>query len=200
MNIALFYIISITTALNFVRDFANGCESQKCIDASTALSNKCKQDEANVLECICKLDDNDYWKKLSDCIQSCDVSSQDGIDTSPDGLRQLYCSAASAYASLSTLFPTNSFDLSDFQVTGTETSDIGDLLDTLSALSVSQETTASGEASETEASSTKTSESAMGTSTHSSTSSEAGSSESTSNVAATAGYGTLISFLVLALM
>lgn len=137
MNIILVYIITIAAALNIVRDFANGCESQKCVDASKALSKKCEKEQENVLGCICKVNDDDYWKKLSDCIQSCDTL-QDVIDTSPSGLKQLYCDAALAYASLSTLFPTNSFALSDVQVTGKGTSVIGNVLSTLSQLSLSQ--------------------------------------------------------------
>ncbi|CAK9683489.1 hypothetical protein FOB58_001417 [Candida parapsilosis] len=187
MNIILVYIVSAVAALNFIRDFANGCESQKCIDASKALTKKCEKEESNVLGCICKLNDDDYWKKLSDCIQSCDTS-QDVIDTSPSGLKQLYCDAASAYASLSTLFPTNSLALSDFQ--GEGSSAIGDVVSTLSALSKSVKsatgTTSSGKTSET--------------SMDASTSSDKTSSKTTSNMAATMGCGSIISLFVLALL
>lgn len=225
MNIILVYIITFAAALNIVRDFANGCESQKCVDASKALSKKCEKEQENVLGCICKVNDDDYWKKLSDCIQSCDTL-QDVIDTSPSGLKQLYCDAALAYASLSTLFPTNSFALSDVQVTGKGSSVIGNVLSTLSQLSLSQKSvtgdnmseskgatrtssignntseasSAGGDTAKTDStgeSTTKTKESAMDTSTSSET---ASSSKSTSNVAATMGCGSLISLLILVFM
>lgn len=202
MNIIFIYFITVVAALN-LKDITDGCESQKCIDAAKALSLKCEKEQDNVLGCICKVSDQDYWNKLSDCIQSCDTL-QDVIDTSPSGLKLLYCDAALAYASLSTAFPTGSFALSDVQVTGTETSAIGDVISTLSKLSESQksltsETSRSSKASgsskvnESMASdSSKASESAMETTLSG--------SKTTSNVAAKKGCGSILSFLVLVLM
>lgn len=185
MNIFFIYFITVVAAALSFKDISGGCESQKCIDAANALSLKCEKEQDNVLGCICKVSDQDYWNKLSDCIQSCDTL-QEVIDTSPNGLKLLYC----------------------VQGTGTETSAIGDVISTLSKLSESQksltsEASGSSKASDSKATDTKSSASKESDSSKASESAletTLSGSKTTSNFAAKMGCGTILSFLVLVFM
>ncbi|RLV90863.1 hypothetical protein JA1_004283 [Spathaspora sp. JA1] len=83
--------------------------SGSCVDAGKAEVNKCKLGQANptneqVLQefnCLCNLPDS-FYNDLSDCIKNCDQvngGGLDGTDTSPSGLRQLYCESAASFSS-----------------------------------------------------------------------------------------------------
>ncbi|KAI3405451.2 hypothetical protein KGF56_001738 [Candida oxycetoniae] len=189
-------------------DTPNLCDSQVCLDAGKHLDDNCNSDVDNLLSCICSIDvDNDYWNKMTDCVNGCGYQQATNSAISNSELRQMYCDAAKVYSSLSTELSnqsgtesaTNSIDFSAIMsdlsnaATASESKDpssaIAAILNTLSALST--------EGTESSGSGSSTTNSQSG----SSASTTPGSSTTgSSNIAATIGCGSLISLVLLSIL
>ncbi|KAI5950714.1 hypothetical protein KGF54_003788 [Candida jiufengensis] len=149
----LIFASAVLASPEFLFKRANTCDTQSCIDASKIISDKCDNKGDQTLTCICNLNNDDYWNKVSQCAKDC-AQSQGG-DYSPDALKQLYCQAAQYLSSYSLAFPTSapsaqSFDASElaaFSIDSSNTKDassaIQAILNTLSALSASEATASS---------------------------------------------------------
>lgn len=183
------------------------CDSQDCYDAAQILDDKCQGNsdvsESNVLQCVCDLDDDEYWSKLASCAKNC---GEDGYNPSEDDLRKIYCNAAERYSSIIENYSTYSYDdapleteselaqdLTEFaEATGSvdPSSAIAAILSTLSGLSsstASASASGSGSGSSTRgavAAASETSSKASSGSQSKTTSSSASESSSESSSAA----------------
>lgn len=187
------------------------CDSQDCYDAAQILDDKCQGNsdvsESNVLQCVCDLDDDEYWSKLASCAKNC---GEDGYNPSEDDLRKIYCNAAERYSSIIENYSTYSYDdapleteselaqdLTEFaEATGSvdPSSAIAAILSTLSGLSSSTASASgSGSSSSTRgavAAASETSSKASSGSQSKTTSSSASDSSSESSSAADASSTT----------